>query len=55
MKRILPHVANALSGDTVKARRVYDDLFALWKNADAGVPLITRSTGGTRPVAMIGA
>jgi hypothetical protein len=32
--------ALALSGDTVKARGVYDDLFALWKNADAGIPIV---------------
>ncbi len=35
--------ALALSGDTVKARRVYDDLFALWENADARIPLITEA------------
>ena len=35
--------ALALSGDTAKARSVYDDLFALWKNADAGIPLITEA------------
>ena len=35
--------ALALSGDTVKARSVYDDLFALWENADAGIPLINEA------------
>jgi tRNA A-37 threonylcarbamoyl transferase component Bud32 len=35
--------ALALSGDTVKARSVYDDLLALWENADAGIPLITEA------------
>ena len=35
--------ALALSGDTVKARRVYDDLFALWENADARIPLINEA------------
>jgi serine/threonine protein kinase/tetratricopeptide (TPR) repeat protein len=35
--------ALALSGDTVKARSVYDDLFALWENADARIPLITEA------------
>ena len=35
--------ALALSGDTAKARSVYDDLFALWKNADAGIPLINEA------------
>lgn len=33
--------AMALSGDTVKARSVYDDLLALWEKADASIPLIT--------------
>ena len=47
--------ALALSGDTVKARSVYDDLFALWENADARDPARQRSTGGTRPVAVRGA
>jgi serine/threonine protein kinase/Tfp pilus assembly protein PilF len=32
--------ALALSGDTVKAKRAYDDLFALWKDADADVPVL---------------
>jgi serine/threonine protein kinase len=32
--------ALALSGDTDKARRAYDDVLALWQNADAGIPLI---------------
>jgi hypothetical protein len=32
--------ALALSGDTDKAKRVYDDLFALWKDADAAIPLV---------------
>ncbi|HKA35908.1 MAG TPA: hypothetical protein VKH43_03760, partial [Thermoanaerobaculia bacterium] len=27
--------AAVLEGDTVKARKAYQDLFALWKNADA--------------------
>ena len=35
--------ARALSGDTAKARSVYDDLFALWENADARIPLITEA------------
>jgi tetratricopeptide (TPR) repeat protein len=34
--------ALALSGDTAKARSVYDDLFALWENADARIPLINQ-------------
>ena len=40
MARLQLARALALSGDTAKARRVYDDLLTLWKNADAGIPLI---------------
>jgi serine/threonine protein kinase/tetratricopeptide (TPR) repeat protein len=32
--------ALALSGDSVKARGVYDDLFALWKDADPDIPVL---------------
>ena len=32
--------ALALSGDGVKARAAYDDLFALWKNADPDIPVL---------------
>jgi len=35
--------ALALSGDTAKARSVYDDLLALWENADARIPLINQA------------
>ena len=35
--------ARALSGDTAKARSVYDDLFALWENADARIPVVTEA------------
>ena len=35
--------AYALSGDTVKAKTAYQDFFALWKNADADVPLLTQA------------
>jgi tetratricopeptide (TPR) repeat protein/predicted Ser/Thr protein kinase len=35
--------ALALSGDTAKARGVYDDLFVLWENADARIPLINEA------------
>ena len=35
--------ALALSGDTGKARSAYDDLFALWENADARIPLINET------------
>jgi hypothetical protein len=30
----------ALSGDTVKAKRAYDDLLTLWKNADPRIPIV---------------
>ena len=32
--------AYAMQGDTAKARTAYQDLFALWKEADADVPLL---------------
>ena len=32
--------AAALSGDTVKSKKAYQDFFALWKDADADVPLL---------------
>ena len=32
--------ALVLSGDTVKAKSVYDDLLTLWKNADPGIPVV---------------
>ncbi|HEY2046907.1 MAG TPA: tetratricopeptide repeat protein [Candidatus Udaeobacter sp.] len=35
--------AYALSGDTVKAKTAYQDFFALWKNADVDVPLLTQA------------
>jgi hypothetical protein len=35
--------AVALSGNTARARSMYDDLFALWKNADAGIPLVNEA------------
>jgi DNA-binding SARP family transcriptional activator len=37
MARLQLARALALSGDTVKAKRAYDDLLALWKNADATI------------------
>jgi eukaryotic-like serine/threonine-protein kinase len=33
----------ALSGDTVKARRVYDDLLKRWENADAAIPVVNEA------------
>jgi tetratricopeptide (TPR) repeat protein/class 3 adenylate cyclase len=35
--------AYALSGDTVKAKTAYQDFLALWKDADADVPLLTQA------------
>ena len=35
--------ALALAGDRDAARAAYDDVLTLWKNADAGVPLVTRT------------
>jgi eukaryotic-like serine/threonine-protein kinase len=35
--------ALALSGDTVKAKSVYDDLLALWKDADPGIAIIAQA------------
>ena len=35
--------ALALSGDTAKAKRAYDDLLTLWKNADANIPMVEQA------------
>ncbi|MGA8870490.1 MAG: protein kinase [Candidatus Acidiferrales bacterium] len=35
--------AYALEGDTAKARAAYDDFFALWKDADPGVPILAQA------------
>lgn len=43
MARLQLARALALSGDTVKAGSVYDDLFALWENAGARTPIITEA------------
>jgi hypothetical protein len=32
--------ALARSGDTVKAKSAYNDLFTLWKNADPDIPVL---------------
>ncbi len=40
MARLQLARALALSGDTVKAKSVYDDLFALWENADPEIPVL---------------
>jgi tetratricopeptide (TPR) repeat protein len=33
--------ARAMFGDTTNARKAYDEFFTLWKDADAGVPILT--------------
>jgi tetratricopeptide (TPR) repeat protein len=40
MARLSLARALALSGDVVKAKGAYEDLFVLWKNADAEIPRI---------------
>jgi hypothetical protein len=32
--------ALAVSGDTTKAKSAYNDLFALWKNADPDIAIV---------------
>jgi hypothetical protein len=32
--------AAAIAGDTTKSRQAYQDFFALWKDADAGIPIL---------------
>jgi hypothetical protein len=32
--------AAAIAGDTTNSRRAYQDFFALWKDADADVPIL---------------
>jgi Flp pilus assembly protein TadD len=40
MARLQLARALALSGDTVKAKRAYNDLLTLWKNADPEIPVL---------------
>jgi tetratricopeptide (TPR) repeat protein len=35
--------AYSLAGDTVKARRAYEDLFTLWKNADPDISMLVQA------------
>jgi len=35
--------AHALQGDTVKARKAYQDFLAQWKDADPGIPLLKQA------------
>jgi hypothetical protein len=43
MARLQLARALVLSGDTAKAKSAYNDLFALWKNADPKIPIVTRA------------
>ena len=43
MARLQLARALELSGDSVKAKSAYDDLLALWKNADADIPVLKRA------------
>ena len=43
MARLQLARALVLSGDTAKARRAYDDLLALWKDADPGIPVVNEA------------
>jgi eukaryotic-like serine/threonine-protein kinase len=40
--------AYALSGDTAKAKLAYRDFLALWKDADADVPILNEARQSTR-------
>ncbi len=35
--------AAVLNGDTAGARKAYQDFFALWKDADADLPVVTQA------------
>ena len=43
MARLQLARALALSGATVQAKRAYDDLFTLWKNADPKIPVVEQA------------
>lgn len=43
MARLQLARAHALSGDAVKARSAYEDLFALWTNADPAIPVVAQA------------
>ena len=40
MARLQLARALVASGDTVNAKRAYDDLLTLWKTADANIPMV---------------
>jgi hypothetical protein len=35
--------AAAITGDTAKSRKEYQDFFALWKDADADLPVLVQA------------
>jgi eukaryotic-like serine/threonine-protein kinase len=35
--------AYAVSGDVIKSKKAYQDFLALWKNADANIPVLTQA------------
>jgi hypothetical protein len=43
MARLQLARAFALLGDPVKAKRAYDDLFSLWRNADPDIPVLKQA------------
>ena len=43
MARLQLARALVLSGEAAKARSAYDDLFALWKDADPGLPMVNEA------------
>ena len=43
MARLQPARALVLLGETAKAKSAYDDLFALWKDADPGLPMVNEA------------
>jgi hypothetical protein len=43
MARLQLARALVLSGDIARAKRVYDDLLVLWKDADAGIPIVSEA------------
>jgi len=43
MARLQLARALVLSGETAKAKSVYNDLFALWKDADTKIPIVTEA------------
>ena len=43
MARLQLARALVLSGEAAKAKSAYDDLFALWKDADPGLPMVNEA------------